>query len=97
VIDRLQQRQLCCSKQTRVRGWPLKAKFLYTSRPDPRGPARTLSETSTNQRSFSEIRVVRVRAGPRGSGRVRVVEFSYKLAAMVRGRRVGSKKHLLDI
>jgi len=25
------------------------------------------------------------------------VEFSYKLAAMVRGRRVGSKKHLLDI
>ena len=53
----------------------IKAKFHYT---DPTGPARTLSETRTDQRSFSEIRVVRVRAGPRGSGRVRVVEFSYK-------------------
>jgi len=47
------------------------------ARPDVRGPARTLSETRTDQRSFSEIRVVRVRAGPRGSGRARVVEFSY--------------------
>ena len=51
----------------------VKAKFHYTG---PTGPARTLSETRTDQRSFSEIRVVRVRAGPRGSGRVRVVEFS---------------------
>jgi len=41
-----------------------KAKFHYT---DPRGPARALSETRTDQRSFSEIRVVRVRAGPVGS------------------------------
>jgi len=31
----------------------------------------SLSETRTDQRSFSEIRVVRVRAGSRGSGRVR--------------------------
>ena len=58
----------------------VKAKFHYTGptgpRPDPRGPARTLSETRTDQRSFSEIRVVRVRAGPVGSGRARVVEFS---------------------
>ena len=55
------------------------------TRPDPRTKSvhveieptqRTLSETRTDQRSFSEIRVVRVRAGPRGSGRARVVEFS---------------------
>ena len=52
----------------------LKAKFHYTgptgpdlTRGDPHGPARTLSETRTDQRSFS---------GPCGSGRVRVVEFS---------------------
>ena len=46
------------------------------ARQDPTGPARTLSETRTDQRSFSEIRAVRVREGPRGSGRARVVEFS---------------------
>jgi len=39
----------------------LKAKFHYA---DPTGPARTLSETRTDQRSFSEIRVRSVRAGP---------------------------------
>ena len=33
-----------------------------------------------DQRSFSEIRVVRVRAGPVGSGRARVVEFSLYIA-----------------
>ena len=42
----------------------LKAKFHYT---DPTGPART-------QRTFA---AKKVRAGPCGSGRVRVVEFSY--------------------
>ena len=58
---------------------------MSRTRPDPRTKSvhveiertqRTLSETRTDQRSFSEIRVVRVRAGPRGSGRARVVEFS---------------------
>jgi len=46
----------------------VKAKFHYT---DPTGPART-------QRSFA---AKKVRAGPCGSGRVRVVEFSYYRAA----------------
>jgi len=45
----------------------IKAKFHYTG---PTGPARTLSETRTDQRSFSETRAakksVRVRAGPVG-------------------------------
>ena len=45
----------------------VKAKFHYT---DPTGPART-------QRSFAAKKSVRVRAGPVGSGRARVVEFSY--------------------
>ena len=39
----------------------VRAEFHYT---DPTGPARALSETRTDQRRFSEIRVVRVRAGP---------------------------------
>ena len=41
---------------------------------DPNGPARTLSETRTDP---TEFRRKKVRAGPCGSGRVRVVEFSY--------------------
>jgi len=40
----------------------IRAKFHYT---DPTGPART-------QRSFAAKKSVRVRAGPVGSGRVRV-------------------------
>jgi len=55
----------------------VKAKFHYTG---PTGPARSLSETRTDQRSFSEIRVVRGRAGPVRCGRARVVEFSYNAA-----------------
>jgi len=50
------------------------AKFHYTG---PTGPARTLSETRTGPRSFAAKKSVQVRAGPVGSGRVRVVEFSY--------------------
>jgi len=53
----------------------LKAPAVSRTRPDPRTKSvhveieriqRTLSETRTDQRSFSEIRVVRVRAGPVG-------------------------------
>ena len=47
------------------------AKFHYT---DPTGPART-------QRSFA---AKKVRAGPCGSGRVRVVEFSFNAAPPTR-------------
>jgi len=51
----------------------VKAKFHYT---DPTGPART-------QRSFAAKKSVRVRAGrrqsPCGSGRVRVMEFSFNV------------------
>jgi len=46
----------------------LKAKFHYT---DPTGPARTLSATRTDPTEF------RRKKSPCGSGRVRVVEFSY--------------------
>ena len=56
------------------------AKFHYTgptgpdrTRGDPNGPARTLSETRTDP---TEFRRKEVRAGPVGSGRARVVEFS---------------------
>ena len=56
----------------------LKATFHYT---DPTGPARTLSETRTDPTEFlgdpGRIKSLRVRAGPVGSGRARVVEFSY--------------------
>jgi len=64
------------------RGHPilLIAKFHYTgptgpdrTRADPNGPARTLSETGTDP---TEFRRKKVRAGPCGSGRARVVEFS---------------------
>ena len=50
------------------------AKFHYTG---PTGPARTFL-----RRNFvGSVRVSdKVRAGPRGSGRARVVEFSYKRA-----------------
>ena len=75
--------QSCCSK----------AKFHYTgpTGPDrthanPHGPARTLSETRTDPTEFlgdpAAKKSVRVRAGPVtpvGSGRARVVEFSYNL------------------
>ena len=46
----------------------VKAKFHYT---DPTGPARTLSATRTDPTEF------RRKKSPCGSGRVRVVEFSY--------------------
>jgi len=47
--------------------------------PDPRGPARTLSETRTDPTEFlGDPGRKKVRAGPCGSGRARVVEFSYK-------------------
>ena len=46
-----------------------------------------------DQRSFSEIRVVRVRAGPRGFGRARVVEFSYKQRNKVSSGKVAAVIH----
>ena len=57
------------------------AEFHYTdptrTRPDPRGPARTLSETRTDPTEFlGDPGRKKVRAGPCASGRVRVVEFS---------------------
>ena len=49
------------------------------ARPDPRGPARTLSEIRTDPTEFlGDPGREKVRAGPVGSGRVRVVEFSLK-------------------
>jgi len=63
----------------------LKAKFHYASptgpdrtRADPHGLARTLSETRTDPTEFlGDPGRKKVRAGPVGSGRARVVEFSY--------------------
>jgi len=74
------------------------AKFHYTG---PTGPARTLSETRTDQRSFSEIRVG---SGPCrrtrpdqvhglclvGYGRARLVEFSYYATAFTPTARRGA-------
>ena len=61
------------------------AKFHYASptgpdrtRADPHGLARTLSETRTDPTEFlGDPGCKKVRAGPVGSGRARVVEFSY--------------------
>jgi len=57
------------------------AKFHYTG---PTGPDRTRTDPhglcrrpARAQRSFAAKKSVQVRAGPVGSGRVRVVEFSY--------------------
>ena len=45
----------------------------------PTGPARTLSETRTDPTDFlGDPGRKKVRAGLVGSGRARVVEFSYK-------------------
>ena len=50
------------------------AKFHYT---DPTRPARTFLRPGSPINSVGSVRVSdKVRAGPRGSGRVRVVEFS---------------------
>ena len=50
------------------------AKFHYT---DPTGPARTFLRPGSPRNSVGSVRVSdKVRAGPRGSGRARVVEFS---------------------
>jgi len=67
------------SKHDDANACVVKAKFHYT---DPTGPARTLSATRTDPTEFRrKKKSVRVRAGrrqsPCGSGRVRVVEFSY--------------------
>jgi len=52
----------------------VKAKFHYT---DPTGPARTLSVTRTDPTEFlGDPGRKKVRAGPFGSSRARVVEFS---------------------
>ena len=53
----------------------VKAKFHYTG---PTGPDRTLSETRADPTEFlGDPGRKKVRAGPCGSGRARVVEFSY--------------------
>ena len=49
------------------------AKFHYT---DPHGPERTFLRPGSPRNSVGSVRVSdKVRAGPRGSGRARVVEF----------------------
>ena len=66
----------------------VKAKFHYTG---PTGPARTRTDPhglcrrpARIQRSFSETRAAKkVPAGPVGSGRARVVQFSYNLTVSV--------------
>ena len=74
------------------------AKFHYTgptrALPDPTGPARTRTDPhglcrrpARTQRSFAAKKSVRVRAGPVGSGRARVMEFSYYFAASMLLRR----------
>ena len=63
----------------------IKAKFHYTgptrpdrTRADTHGPTGTLSETRTDPTEFlGDPGRKKVRAGPVGSGRARVVEFSY--------------------
>jgi len=54
------------------------------TRANPHGPARTLSENRTDPTEFlgdpGRKKSVRIRAGPVGSGRGRVVEFGYKFA-----------------
>jgi len=70
--------------------FPIKAKFHYTdptgpdptgpdrTRADPHGPAQTLSETRRDPTEFlGDPGRQKVRVGPVGSGRARVVEFSY--------------------
>ena len=52
---------------------PLKLKSTTRARPDPTGPAWTLSETRTDPTEFLGDPG---RSGPVGSGRARVVEFS---------------------
>jgi len=52
------------------------AKFRYT---DPPGLARILLRPGSPRNSVGSVRIShKVRAGPRGSGRARVVEFSLK-------------------
>jgi len=59
----------------------VKAKFHYTG---PTGSARTLSETRTDPTEFlGDPGRKKARSGPRGSGRARVVEFSYYAAPIV--------------
>ena len=61
------------------------------ARPDPRGPARTLSETRTDPTEFlGDPGRKKVRAGPVGSGRARVVEFSLYAARYRIVRRAAS-------
>ena len=61
------------------------------ARPDPRGPARTLSETRTDTTEFlGDPGRKKVRAGPVGSGRARVVEFSLYAARYRIVRRAAS-------
>jgi len=58
--------------------YSLRLNSTTRTRPDPRGPARTLSETRTDPAEFlGDLGRKKVRAGPVGSGRARVVEFSY--------------------
>ena len=70
---------------------PLKAKFHYTG---PTGPDRTRTDPhglcrrpARTQLSFAETRAAKkVRAGSVGSGRARVVEFSYNAVGKPRVR-----------
>ena len=62
------------------------AKFHYTG---PTGPARTFLRPGSPRNSVGSVRVSdKVRAGPRGSGRARAVEFSLYWASRRKTQRV---------
>ena len=66
------------------------AKFHYTG---PTGPAWTLSETRTDPTEFlGDPGRKKVRAGPVGSGRARVVEFSLKVQTGMRTALAGDNE-----
>ena len=66
-------------REGRSRGmFSIIAKFHYTG---PTGPALTFLRPGSPRNSVGSVRVSdKVRAGPRGSGRARLVEFSLYLA-----------------
>ena len=64
----------------RIRFYSLRLSSTTRTRPDRRGPARTLSETRTDPTEFlGDPGRKKVRAGLVGSGRAGVVEFRYKI------------------
>jgi len=70
------RRGLLKARSYRMRCKALRLNSTTRARPDPHGPARTLSETRTDPTEFlGDPGRKKVRAGPVGSGRARVVEL----------------------